>query len=358
MAAPRGRSGRAAAAVLRRRVEAALCSIPGSRHRPVLGGPQRCRLPRRSSGELERRPGAVGPRLPRHRSRAHRRQPSAPRVVDTQRLCLGGVELQQERLRRGPGSEGHPRPHQVLQRLGRRAGSRLPGGGFHGRPHHRRRRRAVPQHLRRRHAHLRGDGGFRALRLLPRLQRRRPAVGDRVLAIPGGPRGLHRDHRAPDQGQPRRSARRVAAIPQPPGSATEGPDRAQVRRRPSQLRRGLVLLEHLPRFRLGAGELPLRSGDRQRDPGQVAGLGGGQRRRGLSVRHRSGALSGGDGLQRRHRAGDRRPPSPAPGRARSGSPDHREDHHSRVDPAQPRGPLRASAQRGGLRAAGGSAGQE
>ena len=116
-----GGHGRHTTRVLRRRGETPVRRDRRPDDAASLGRPQRRRLPDRGAGELERSPGHVGARLSRHRSRADGRQPSAARVPDRQRLRVGGIELQQERLRPCDGRPEHPRPGRTVQREVRQA---------------------------------------------------------------------------------------------------------------------------------------------------------------------------------------------------------------------------------------------
>ena len=164
------------------------------RHRPLGRRHRQCLLPGRGAAQLERQARAVCARLPRRRRSADGRRAGHPQVPGRQRLCLGGVELQHQLLRRARRRRGHQRAGAGVQLDRReerphagRADAYLHHRRLDGRARHRRgdRRGEHPHRqqqgpLRRRGADVRRARRCRAVRLLRRVSSRGAAARRRA----------------------------------------------------------------------------------------------------------------------------------------------------------------------------------
>ncbi|MBI1734145.1 MAG: SDR family oxidoreductase [Candidatus Rokubacteria bacterium] len=326
---------RRAARVLRRRDQAAVRGT--ARRIGLLGRAQRRRLPDRGARRLERRARALRARLPRHRARAHREQPADPGVPRRERIRVGRVLVQQERLRREAGREGHARARRVLRRARRPPVTHVDHRPLHGRPHHRRRHRAVPERVRRRAAHVRRHGRQRAVRLLPRLQPRRAGAGRRAggIPVPGrlpDRRGADGDERARGRVPVRAEQRRTRAR----------------RRDPEHLGRPAAGIPDLVRR---VGQFPLHGRRDWRRHRRGARKRAGQRGCRVPDRREPGAVAGGDRAQRRRPARRAGPAGPPRRRPREHPAHLRPAARPGPQPPHDRRPLRAVLDGADLRAA-------
>ena len=146
------------------------------------GGVYRIEIPDKWNGELMLSSPRLRLERRSRRLQAARRQPGHPRAPDSERLCLGRIELPLQRLCAGDGAAGHDGADRHVHDLQRRpcARTRLSDRDVDGRPRHAARDARVPDRLRRRPRDV--PGGTGALRLLHR--RRRGRGGRHRRAVP------------------------------------------------------------------------------------------------------------------------------------------------------------------------------